>query len=144
MPPKKTSERKFKKKTVPEDFELSDDEPTTIKLDEELRLSSKSITFDCPNCFTKWQLWNEKQVNTKGAKISCNPCSFKISQSDKTVNVSRDENGDITLESEDHSISFSWNRQIAPEDHKAESANIMISDVINTPRNSAKRIDDID
>ena len=47
----------------------------------------------------------------------------------------KNDDGDITLESEDHSISFSWNRQITPEDQKTESANKMISDVMNTPRN---------
>ena len=39
------------------------------------------------------------------------------------MNVSRDDNGDIKLDSEDHSISFSWNRQITPEDKKVESTN---------------------
>ena len=38
------------------------------------------------------------------------------------MNVSRDDNGDITLESEDHSISFSWNRQVTPEDNKSRKA----------------------
>ena len=50
------------------------------------------------------------------------------------MNVSRDDNGDIKLDSEDHSISFSWNRQVTPEDKKAESTNKMISDVMGTPR----------
>ena len=35
MPPKKNSKTKIPKKTIPEDFELSDEEPTTIKLDED-------------------------------------------------------------------------------------------------------------
>ena len=50
------------------------------------------------------------------------------------MNVSRDDNGDIKLDSQDHSISFSFNRQITPEDKKSESTNKMISDVMNTPR----------
>ena len=33
MPPRKKNN--LKKQPIPEDFELSDDEPTTIKLDEE-------------------------------------------------------------------------------------------------------------
>ena len=40
------------------------------------------------------------------------------------MNVSRDDNGDIKLDSEDHSISFSWNRQITPEDKKVERKSI--------------------
>ena len=51
------------------------------------------------------------------------------------MNVSRDDNGDIKLDSEAHSISFSWNRQITPEDKDKESTNRMIADVMNsTPR----------
>ena len=53
------------------------------------------------------------------------------------MNVSRDDNGEIVLESEDHSISFSWNRQITPEDNKTESTNKMISDVRGTPRSGS-------
>ena len=54
------------------------------------------------------------------------------------MNVSKDEEGGITLDSEDHSISFSWNRQITPEDQKVESTNRMITDVMGTPRNKSK------
>ena len=124
----------MKKQPIPEDFELSDDEPTTIKLDEEQKVSSKFITFDCPNCFTKLQLRNEIEINPKGIKCKCNPCSFKIKKNDKTMSVSRDDNGDITLESEDHSISFSWNKQVTPPCEDEQSRNKMISDVLGTPR----------
>ena len=109
---------KMKKQPIYEDFELSDEEPTTINLDEEQKVSSKFITFDCPLCHGKLQLRNEIEINPKGIKCKCNPCSFKLSKNDKTMNVSRDDNGEIVLESEDHSISFSWNRQVTPEDKK--------------------------
>ena len=132
------------RKPVPEDFELSDDEPTTIKLDEESRVSSKFITFDCPLCCGKLQLRNEIEINPKGIKCKCNPCSFKISKNDKTVNVSRDENGDITLDSEDHSISFSFNRITTPPNEDEANRNKMISDVMNTPRNSNRNMDRMD
>ena len=137
---------KMKKQPIPEDFELSDDEPTTINLDEEQKLTSKFITFDCPLCQGKLQLRNEIEINPKGIKCKCNPCSFKISKNDKTMNVSRDDNGEIVLESEDHSISFSWNRQITPEDKKTESTNNMIRDVMaTTPRSKGQMaINDMD
>ena len=138
MPPKR-KHNTMKKQPIPEDFELSDDEPTTVKLNEESRLSSKFITFDCPICHGKLQLRNEIEINPKGIKCSCNPCSFKLTKNDKTMNVSRDDNGDIKLDSEDHSISFSWNRQITPEDKKVESTNQMISDVMGTPRGSGSK-----
>ena len=142
MPPKKVKPNmssKMKKQPIPEDFELSDDEPTTINLDEEQKLTSKFITFDCPLCQGKLQLRNEIEINPKGIKCKCNPCSFKISKNDKTMNVSRADNGEIVLESEDHSISFSWNRQITPEDKKTESTNNMIRDVMaTTPRSKGQ------
>ena len=65
---------------IPEDYELSDEEPTTINLNEEQKLSSKFITFDCPLCQGKLQLRNEIEINPKGVKCKCNPCSFKISK----------------------------------------------------------------
>ena len=149
MQPKKVKPKmssKMKKQPIPEDFELSDDEPTTINLDEEQKLTSKFITFDCPLCQGKLQLRNEIEINPKGIKCKCNPCSFKISKNDKTMNVSRDDNGEIVLESEDHSISFSWNRQITPEDKKTESTNNMIRDVMaTTPRSKGQMaINDMD
>ena len=137
MTKKKTNP--IKKQPIPEDFELSDEEPPVVNLNEEQKLSSKFITFDCPICKGKLQLRNEILINPKGIKCSCNPCSFKITKNDKTMNVSRDDNGDIKLDSEDHSISFSWNRQITPEDKKVESTNKMISDVMSTPRSSGRK-----
>ena len=55
------------------------------------------------------------------------------------MNVNKDDEGGITLESEDHSISFSFNRQITPEDKNKESTNRMITDVMGTPRNKSKQ-----
>ena len=127
------------KNPIPEDFELSDDEPATVNLNEEQKLTSKFITFDCPLCCGKLQLRNEIEINPKGIKCKCNPCSFKLVKNDKTMNVSKDDDGGITLDSTDHSISFSWNRQITPEDQKVESTNRMITDVMGTPRNNKKQ-----
>jgi hypothetical protein len=75
MPPKKKSDT-VKKSTIPEDFELSDEEPAVVNLDEEQKLSSKFITFDCPICKGKLQLRTQILANPKGIKCSCGPCSF--------------------------------------------------------------------
>ena len=56
MPPKKNNKSKY---PIPEDFELSDDEPKLINLSKEQKLTSKFITFDCPLCCGKLQLRNE-------------------------------------------------------------------------------------
>ena len=134
MPPKKSSKTKIPKKPIPEDFELSDDEPTTIKLDEDQKLTSKNIVFECPLCNGKLQMRNEIEINPKGIKCKFSSCSFKISKNDKTMNVKKDDDGEIVLESEDHSISFSFNRrQITPENEDEQHRNQMISDIMGTP-----------
>ena len=143
MPKKKSS---LKKQPIPEDFELSDDEPATVNLNEEQKLTSKNIVFDCPLCKGKLQLRNEIEINPKGIKCKCNPCSFKITKNDKTMNVSKDDEGGITLDSQDHSIQFSFNRLTTPPNQDDENRNKMIADVMNTPRNGKKqlRINDMD
>ena len=42
MPPKKKSSKS--KKPIPEDFELSDDEPKMVSLSQEQKLTSKTIS----------------------------------------------------------------------------------------------------
>ena len=132
MPPKRKP-----KKPIPEEDVLSDDEPKTITLTEEQKLTSKNIIIECPICDGKIQLRNEIEINPKsGITCRCSPCSFKLSKNDKTMNVSRDDEGEIKLECEDHSISFSFNRrQITPESDDEKKKYEMISDVM-TPRQS--------
>ena len=131
--------KKTHKKAIPEDYELSDsdEQPKYITLTEEQRLTSKNIIIDCPLCHGKIQLRNEIEINPKtGITCRCNPCSFKLSKNDKTMNVSRDNDGDIVLDCQDHSISFSFNRrQITPESEDEQKKYQMISDVMSTPRN---------
>ena len=141
MPPKRTH-----KKPIPEDDVLSDDEPKTITLTEEQKLKSKNIIIECPICSGKIQLRNEIEINPKtGITCRCSPCSFKLSKNDKTMNVSRDDEGEIKLECEDHSISFSFNRrQITPESDERKKYE-MISDVMNTPRSKTPiKMEDLD
>ena len=60
------------------------------------------------------------------------------------MNVSRDNEGAIVLDCQDHSISFSWNRNVTPESDE-EKKYEMISDVMTSPRSKAPmRIDDMD
>ena len=72
---------------------------------------------------------------------------FKLSKNDKTVNVSRDDTGEITLDWQDHSISLSFNRITTPPSNEEQKQYQMISDVMGTPRNKAMssvNIDDMD
>ena len=141
MPPKKSSKSKILKKPIPEDFGLSDEEPAVVNLNEEQKLTSKNIVFECPLCNGKPQMRNEIEINPKGIKCKCSPCSFKISKNDKTMNVKKDDDGEIVLESEDHSISFSFNRrQITPENEAEQHRNQMISDIMGTPTSKKKQV----
>ena len=144
MPPKRNH-----KKAIPEEDVLSDDEPKTITLTKEQRLTSKFIVIDCPICHGKIQLRNEIEINPKtGLSCKCNPCSFKLSKNDKTVNVTRDDTGEIKLDCQDHSISLSFNRITTPPCDEEQQQFKMISDVMTTPRSrpasSSVSIDDMD
>ena len=134
------------KKPIPEDFELSSDEETkVVKIDEEKRMRSKDICFNCPHCSGKLILENSIEINPKSMKCRCNGCSFKLSRNDKTMNVSRDDNGEIKLDSEDHSISFHFNRITTPPCEDEQKRYEMISDVVSTPRSkSFLRVEDLD
>ena len=128
MPPKRKHN-----KAIPEEDVLSDDEPKTITLTKEQKLTSKNIIIECPICSGKIQLRNEIEINPKtGITCRCSPCSFKLSKNDKTTNVSRDDQGEIKLDCEDHSISFSFNRLTTPESDEEKKKYEMISDVMNT------------
>ena len=141
MPPKRKHN-----KAIPEEDVLSDDEPKTITLTKEQRLTSKFIIIDCPLCNGKIQLRNEIEINPKtGLSCKCNPCSFKLSKNDKTVNVSRDDTGEITLDCQDHSISLSFNRITTPPSNEEQKQYQMISDVMGTPRSKTPiKIEDLD
>ena len=141
MPPKRKHN-----KAIPEEDVLSDDEPKTITLTKEQRLKSKNIIIECPICSGKIQLRNEIEINPKtGIICRCSPCSFKLSKNDKTMNVSRDDQGEIKLDCEDHSISFSFNRLTTPESDEEKKKYEMISDVMSTPRNKpSSSMEDLD
>ena len=61
---------KMNKTQIPEEFELADEEPTTIKLDEEQKLTSKFIAFDCPLCQGKLQLRMKLKSTLKANSVS--------------------------------------------------------------------------
>ena len=151
MPPKKTKPKtKPSKKPVPEDYELSDsdEQPKYITLTEEQKLTSKNINIQRPVCNAMLLIKNEININPKnGITCRCNPLSFKLSKMDKSINVSRDETGEIKLDCQDHSISLSFNRITTPESDEEKKRYEMISDVMNTPRNkpsSSVSIDGMD
>ena len=72
---KNETKRNRMKLPIHEDFELSDDEPKTVNLNQKQKLTSKFINFDCPICHGKLQLRNKIEINPKGISCRCNPCS---------------------------------------------------------------------
>ena len=102
MPPKKAKPKtKMSKKPIKEDYGLSSSSSEGVK---EVKLD-EDISFVCGHCGGRLLLRNEIEINPRGIKLKCNGCSFKLSRNDKTMNVSRDNTGGITVDSEDHSIS---------------------------------------
>ena len=94
MPPKKKSSKS--KKTIPEDFELSDDEPKMVSLSQEQKLTDKNIIYSIALYVREnYSLRNEIEINPKGITCRCNPCSFKLTKNDKTMNVSKDDEGGL-------------------------------------------------
>ena len=84
---------KLKKQPIPENVELSNDEPTTVNFNKEQELTTKFIIFECPIRKGKLQLRNEIEINPKGITCRCNPCSFKTTKNDNTMNVNKDDEG---------------------------------------------------
>lgn len=60
---------KLKKQPIPENFELSNDEPTTVNFTKEQKLTTKFIIFECPIRKGKLKLRNQIEINPKG--ITC-------------------------------------------------------------------------
>ena len=50
------------------------------------------------------------------------------------MNESRDDNGEIKVDAEDHSMSFSFNRITTPPQNEEQRKYEMIQDVMGTPR----------
>ena len=86
-----------------------------------------AITFPCPVCSTCLQMSNQIEINRKkGCNCRCVPLSFKVSNSTKTINIEK-KDGDLSLETDDHELKLSWNREITPEneDHAKEVSKIV-------------------
>ena len=108
--PKTTT--RMSKKPIPEDFELSSDkkEPKIVSLNKEQKLTSKFITLNCPMYHHALQIKNEIDIYPKGVRCSYNPCLFKISKNNKTMNISKNNKGEIILDTGFYNIFFSWNK----------------------------------
>ena len=58
-------------------------------------------------CKRMLELKNELEVQKKGnCKCSCVPISFKVSRTDKQMNIVKTKDGDISLEPDARNITF--------------------------------------
>ena len=86
---------------------------------EDIKQVQNALNFHCPACNTCLQLQNQIEISSKkGCRCNFNPCNFKISSSSKTINIDKKENGDVELETGEHEMRLSFNRNITPEDEK--------------------------
>ena len=57
---------------------------------------------------------NELTVDKKdGVKVSCVPCMFSYRKSNKRLNIKKKTGGDMVVETNEHLINVSFNRDIS-------------------------------
>lgn len=89
------------------------------ELDEEVEVVEKAneIKFECPVCKHMLEMQNELVVKKKGDCLcKCTPFTFKISKKDKSLSIEKKENGDVSVETDIHDITFKWGKQVSPSE----------------------------
>ena len=96
-------------------------ETQTIKEEDEdneeviLAQQCNPMKFECPECKKFLEMQNEMVIKKKGGcSCKCSPFSFKLSKTDKNLTIDKKENGDISLETDIHDITFKWGRNVSP------------------------------
>ena len=85
---------------------------------EEVINKTAVVEFACPMCKRILEMKNELQIERKGnCKCSCIPVGFKISKSDKKMNIDKTKDGDINLETDAHNIAIRFGRGVTPSDN---------------------------
>ena len=74
----------------------------------------------CDKCNHKIPVQNQVQIDKKGVKLKCLPCSFKISRKSKTTSDSSKKDGaeEILSSVEEKSYAMAFNRDITNESNK--------------------------
>ena len=95
---------------------------TTVSLidedSEEVVSKTAVINFPCPMCQKMLEMKNELEIQKKGnCKCSCVPIGFKISKTDKNMNIDKSKDGDINLETDAHNIAIRFGRGDTPSDN---------------------------
>ena len=89
------------------------------------------VEFACPMCKNMLELKNELEIQRKGnCKCSCAPVGFKVSKTDKTINIDRTKEGDINLETDAHNIAIRFGRGVTPSDNGDNEAQETIKQML--------------
>lgn len=74
----------------------------------------------CDKCNHRIPIQNEIQIDKKGVKFKCLPCSFKIRRKSKTTNDSSKKDGEeeILSSTEEKSYAMAFNRDITNESNR--------------------------
>ena len=79
--------------------------------EEEIVKETSVIEFECPMCKKILQTKNELEIKNKGnCKCSCIPVGFKISKTDKKMNIDKTKDS-INLETDAHNISIKFGNE---------------------------------
>ena len=104
MPRKKKS--KSKERPMP-------DIETRKETSESVKSVGESKSIKCDKCNHVMNFKNELTVDKKGGvKVSCIPCMFSYKKSGTDLNIKKKEGGDMVIETNEHLINVSFNRDI--------------------------------
>ena len=104
MPRKKKS--KSKERPMP-------DIETRKETSESVKSVGESKSIKCDKCNHVMNFKNELTVDKKGGvKVSCIPCMFSYKKSDTDLNIKKKKGGDMVIETNEHLINVSFNRDI--------------------------------
>ena len=81
---------------------------------ESVKSLGESKTIKCDKCNHIMNFKNELTVDKKGGvKVSCVPCMFSYKKTDKDFNIQKRTDGDMVIETNEHLINVSFNRDIS-------------------------------
>ena len=81
---------------------------------ESVKSLGESKAIKCDKCNHVMNFKNELTVDKKGGvKVSCIPCMFSYKSSDKDLNIQKKTGGEMVVETNEHLINVSFNRDLS-------------------------------
>ena len=102
-----------KKKSKGKEIRMPDIEARK-ETSESVKSMSESKSIKCDKCNHVMNFKNELTVDKKGGvKVSCIPCMFSDKKPDADLNIKKKSGGDMVIETNEHLINVSFNRDIS-------------------------------